>query len=138
MTLLTRAFLDSGVLLAANRAEEPLRFAARRLLRDPRYTFLTSPFVYLEVVPKARFFQRLLEREIYEIFFQQAHWQRDTQQIVTRGLAVAEQFGLGAMDALHVAAAQLLGADAVITVEKPGRAIYRAGQPRVIYLGDLD
>ncbi len=38
------------------------------------------------------------------------------------------------MDALHVAAAALLKADELVTVEKPRKSIYRARAVRVRYL----
>ena len=38
------------------------------------------------------------------------------------------------MDALHIAAAHLLGADEFITTERPGKSIYRTSLVRVLYL----
>ncbi|MBV9676959.1 MAG: hypothetical protein JO185_11550 [Acidobacteriaceae bacterium] len=58
---MARVFTDSGVLIAAARGESPFREAAVQLLTDPTHVFLTSPFVYLETVPKARFGRRELE-----------------------------------------------------------------------------
>jgi hypothetical protein len=46
----------------------------------------------------------------------------------------AAKAGLGAMDALHLAAAYLAGADELITTEKPAKAIHRSSLVRVVYL----
>jgi hypothetical protein len=46
----------------------------------------------------------------------------------------ARQYGLGALDAFHIAAAYLLGADELVTTEKPRKPMYRSQLVRVIYL----
>lgn len=66
---MARIFVDSGVLVAAARGEDPFRETARRLLSDPNLSFLTSPFVYLETAEKARYHQRVLELASYRIFW---------------------------------------------------------------------
>jgi hypothetical protein len=45
----------------------------------------------------------------------------------------AEQSGIGAMDALHVAAAHLLNADEFLTTEKLDRSIHRTRAVQVRY-----
>jgi predicted nucleic acid-binding protein len=50
--------------------------------------------------------------------------------------AEATKAGLGAMDALHLAAARLSRADEFITTEKPLKAIHRSTIVRVVYLFD--
>lgn len=120
---MARVFLDSGVLVTAARGEYPLKSAARQLLSDPSHSFLTSPFVYLETAPKARYNQRTLELAFYQIFFEHAEWMRDVQQIVELGIDLAERYGVGPMDALHIAAAVLLEADELVTV---GESVTRA------------
>lgn len=44
----------------------------------------------------------------------------------------AEKFGLGALDALHIAAAISAGVDEFITTEKPGKPLHRVKGIRVI------
>jgi predicted nucleic acid-binding protein len=131
---MARIFVDSGVLVAAARGEYPFREAARELLSDPNHTFLTSPFVYLETAAKARYHQRVLELASYQIFFHHAEWARDVERTVQLGTELAKRYGVGPMDALHVAAANLLGADELVTVEKPGKSIDRVRTLRVAYL----
>ncbi len=46
----------------------------------------------------------------------------------------SRQYGLGALDALHVAAAYLLQADELITTERTVKPIYRTSLVQVVYL----
>ena|SRR5712692_5937792 len=48
---MVRTFLDSDVLLAAARSLGRDKERALEILEDPDRTFLTSPFVHLELVP---------------------------------------------------------------------------------------
>jgi predicted nucleic acid-binding protein len=129
-----RTFLDSGVLIAAARSVGPDRERALQLLEDPNRSFLTSPFVRLEVLPKAIFYSKRLERSFYERYFRDATWYRDVAGIEAVAQAEAAKAGLGAMDALHLAAAHLSGADEFVTIEKPRKAIHRSRVVKVVYL----
>ncbi len=128
-----RVFVDSGVLILAARGDSHLRDGALRWLEDPASSFLTSPFVYLEVVPQAAFHRRSLELEFYELFFRHAESFEDTTEIVRHAITTSTRCGVAPMDALHVAAAALLRADLLLTAEKPGKSIYRASQVPVRY-----
>ena len=46
----------------------------------------------------------------------------------------ARKYGLGALDALHVAAAHLLGADELVTTEGPQKPLHRSRLVHVVYL----
>ena len=129
-----RTFFDSGVLIAAARSVGPDRERALRLLEEPNRIFLTSPFVHLEVVPKAIFFKKRLERSFYDRYFANAVWFREVDQIEAAAQTEAARAGLGAMDALHLAAAHLSRADEFITTEKPNRVIHRSSLVKVVYL----
>jgi predicted nucleic acid-binding protein len=131
-----QTFLDSGVLIAAARSVGPDRERALQLLEDPNRSFLTSPFVYLEVLPKAVFFKKRLEQLFYERYFRNATWYRDVARISAVARSEAARAGLGAMDALHLAAAHLSRADEFITTEKPPKAIHRSTIVKVVYLFD--
>jgi hypothetical protein len=52
------------------------------------------------------------------------------------GKSTRSKAGLGAMDALHLAAAHLSHADEFVTTEKPDKAIYRSSLVNVVYLFD--
>ncbi len=64
-------------------------------------------------------------------------WMRDLNAIVNLASSESERLGLAAMDALHVAAAILLGADQIVTTEKPGKPIYRADTLRVTHVAEV-
>jgi len=129
-----RTFFDSGVLIAAARSVGPDRERALQLLEGPNRVFLTSPFVYLEVVPKAIFFKKQMERAFYARYFSNAVWFREVDKIEAAAQTEAAKAGLGAMDALHLAAAYLSHADEFITTEKPTKAIHRSSLVKVVYL----
>ena len=76
---------------------------ALKFLDDASRVFLTSPFVHLEVVPKAIFFKKRLERSFYDRYFTNAEWYREVGKIEAAARAEAAKAGLGAMDALHLA-----------------------------------
>ena len=82
------------------------------------------------------FLQEALERSFYERYFRNATWYRDVARIEAVAQAEATKAGLGAMDALHLAAAHLSRADEFITTEKPPKAIHRSMIVKVVYLFD--
>ena len=82
----------------------------------------------------ARYNRRPTEEAFYEEYFARAEWTRDLPAILEQGIRIADHDGVGPMDALHVAAAAILKADEVVTIEKPGKSIYRARGVRVRYL----
>ena len=129
-----RTFLDSGVLLSAARSVVRDREKALQILEDSSRTFLTSPFIHLELVPKAIFHKKRLEKVFYDEFFNAAEWFRDLDEIETAAQMEAAKSGLSAMDALHLAAAHLSAADEFVTTERPGKPIYRTTLVRVVYL----
>ena len=129
-----RTFFDSGVLIAAARSLAQDGERALKFLDDPNRVFLTSPFAYLEVVPKAIFFKKRLERSFYGRYFTNAVWFREVDKIEAAAQTEAASAGLGAMDALYLAAAHLSRADEFITTEKPNKAIHRSSLVKVVYL----
>jgi predicted nucleic acid-binding protein len=129
-----RTFLDSGVLIAATRSMGTDRERALQILEEADRVFLTSPFIHLEVVPKAIFYRKLLEQLFYEKYFGRATWFRDIVRIEGLARTEAARRGLGAMDALHLAAARLTNAEQFITTEKPNKAIHRSSLVKVVYL----
>ena len=131
---MVRTFLDSGILIAAHRSVGPDSERALQLLEEPYRVFLTSPFVHLEVVPKATYYKRRLEQLFYDIYFKDAVWFREVDKIEAAAQTEAIKAGLGAMDALHLAAAHLSRADEFITTEKPAKPIHRSSLVKVVYL----
>ncbi len=129
-----RTFLDSGVLLAAARSVVRDRERALKILEDSERRFVTSPFVRLELVPKAVFHKKRLEMMFYDEYFRDAEWFRDLGKIEAAAQIEAAKAGLAAMDALHLAAARLSGADEFVTTERPGKPLYRSTLIKIVYL----
>ncbi|MFO0969688.1 MAG: hypothetical protein U0793_29365 [Gemmataceae bacterium] len=95
--------------------------------------FCTSDFVRLEVVPKASFHGFDEECEFYEAFFESAkRTVRSSAALVLQAVEEAEQFGLSAVDALHVAAARRAKCAEFITAEKPEKPLFRVTGMAVI------
>jgi predicted nucleic acid-binding protein len=131
-----RSFPDSGVLIDAARGLPPFDRIAFDYFNNFDRIFLTSPFVRLETVPKAAYLHLGPELDFYDAFFShpEVEYCRDWDGLEKIADTVARQSGLSAMDVLHVAAASLLGADELITTERPQKPIYRNRLVDVIYL----
>lgn len=125
-------FIDAGVLIAAARGTAEPSQRAIAILDQPERSFASSNFVRLEVLPKAIFNNRTNEAQFYSEFFRAvSHWAAENAKLTERAYEIATQFGLSAMDALHIAAALSLGAEEFITTERPGRPVYRVTGIRV-------
>lgn len=127
-----RTFVDTGVLIAAFRGNEELRAAAEQVLDDPDREFVTSDFVGLGLLPKAKYNKNDDEVAFYETFLAaSAEIVRASSGLVADAHARATKAGLGAMDALHVAAAQRANAAELVTAEKPSKPMFRVTNPAV-------
>jgi len=130
-----KTYLDAGVLIAAVRGRDEVAARAMQVLDDPDREFVSSAFLKLEVLPKAVYGKRQPEVEFYETFFAAVrHWAKTLTRIVEKARQHANTHGLGAMDALHVAAAISVGADELVTTEKPEKPIHRVTEVKVISL----
>lgn len=125
-------FVDSSVLLAAVRGEDQAYQRAMDVLDDPERSFVSSVYVRLETLPNAVFFNREEEVEACESFFDQvALWVPSSPELSTRAFELACQYGLGAVDALHIAAAEVADAE-LVTAEKPTKPMLRVSSPQVV------
>ena len=68
----TRTFLDSGVLITAARSKDADQQTALSIVDDAKRVFLTTPFVALEVIPKATFNRQEPERSFYVRYLESA------------------------------------------------------------------
>ena len=128
-----RTFVDSGVLIAAARGQEDVALRAMSILDDPDREFASSAFVKLEIIPKAAYYGRHDEVRLYEEFFAAVAREPESLEAVVREAhSQARAWGLGAVDALHVAAAVLTDCDELVTPERPGKPIYRVKSVRVV------
>jgi predicted nucleic acid-binding protein len=84
-------------------------------------------------MPKAIWARNQAEQNLYENFFASVScWPEDYDAVIARAEKEATTKGLGTLDALHVAAALLIGADELVTIEKPRKSIHRAQSIKVI------
>ena len=114
------------MLIAAFKGQPSVGDPAARVLKDTNCVFLSSPFIRLEVCPKALFNRHLDEHEFYENYFTRAEMLHNLKAVLATATAEAGRAGVGAMDSLHLAAASLLNADQFITTEKPKKNLFTA------------
>jgi len=127
-----RTFVDAGVLIAAATGRNPdVQPLAVAILDDANRVSLSSPFIQLEVLPKAVHGQRATEGDFYRTFFGAAIFPDDLSPIIAAALDIASQHGLNGMDALHLAAARAMQADEFVTTERPTRPIFRVTDLRI-------
>lgn len=130
-----KTYLDSGVLILAFRTNALGSRQAMQILDDANREFVASPFVKLETLPKAQYQQQQEEVAFYETYFKAVRiWAEDMAQILPVAHEVAAQYGLAAMDALHVAAALTAKAEEIITTEKSTKPMHRVAGIRVVSL----
>ncbi|MFB2923550.1 MULTISPECIES: type II toxin-antitoxin system VapC family toxin [Aerosakkonema] len=128
-----RTFIDAGVLIYAARSEGYIAEKALQILEDENREFASSIFLKLEVLPKAIYNQKSSEVKFYETFFDAvAYWANDINGIIEIAYEQSSKFGVGAMDALHIAAALSVGATEFITNEKLEKSIHRTQSIKVI------
>jgi len=122
-------FPDASVLIYA--ATKPTsqtvarRMRALQVFNDPDREFVASEFLRLEVLPIAKFFGKKREIQFYETFFANVSRWADDTALIAPALVLASRHGLGALDALHICAADQFGAE-FVSAEKPTKPIYRA------------
>jgi len=96
-------FIDSGVLVTAARGVGEDSEKALEILADSSREFASSKFIKMEVIPKAIYNRKTAESEFYESFFSAVtYWNNDIEKVIQDAYDIACQYGLAAMDALHV------------------------------------
>jgi hypothetical protein len=96
-----------------------------QVLGDPDREFLASEFLRLEVLPIPSCYGKSREVAFYQKFFVGVAVWADDGKLLAPAYPRACQFGLGALDALHIEAAAAHGAE-FVSAEKPTKPIYRA------------
>jgi predicted nucleic acid-binding protein len=95
-------------------------------MEDPRREFYTSQLVKLELLSKPAFFKQEAELEFYQTHFRAVKGEEPlSRELGEKAGELARQYGLAAVDALHLAAAIGQGAEEFITAEKPGKPMFR-------------
>jgi len=132
---MTITYIDSGVLVAASRGVEELSEQAISTITANDRELASSSFIKLEVLSKANYSRQTEEIEFYETFFNAVkYWADDLEKVIQDGYTISCQYGLAAMDALHLAAALSVGAEEFITTENPTKPMYRITEIKVISL----
>lgn len=123
---MTKTYIDANTLIVAFRGDHPASDAALGLLGEPEWTFVSSAYVRLETLRKPLFYRREDEIAFMESYFSVVSlWVPTGDELVERALRLAAQLDLGAMDALHAAAALEAGADLFVTMERPTKPLFR-------------
>lgn len=119
-------FVDASVLITATVSKDKQKqLAALKLLGDKRRAFAATEILRLEVIPIPLFHKHADQVEFYDRFFDRVQVWVEPAQFLPTAYALACRYGLGTVDALHVAAAAAVGAEFVST-EKPTKPLYQA------------
>jgi predicted nucleic acid-binding protein len=119
-------YIDSGVLISTFRGTSEISVQTAMILDDPSRQFASSPFVQLETLPKAIYHRQSDEQAFYDAFFAAVSvWANDLDVIVEVAKSIAANYGIAAMDSLHIAAALAIEAKEFVTTEKPTKPMFR-------------
>lgn len=125
----TRTYFDTGVVIAAfsPRSSAPLAARALDLITDPQREIVVSGLLKLELLPSAINIGDQLQVRLLQAFFDIAAFYVPTDEdLLARAIdEAAEVNGLGALDALHIAAAKAAGADELITTERSSKPLFK-------------
>lgn len=131
----TRTYFNTGVVIAAfsSKSSSLLIDKALELITDAEREIITSGFLKLELLPSAINIGDELQVKLLRAFFDMAAFYVATDEgLLARAIDEAAQVnGLGAMDALHIAAAKAAGADEFITTERSTKPLYKVQGIRV-------
>jgi len=104
-------------------------------MADDNRQFFTSQLVRLETIPKATFEKQRAEAQFYQNFFSDTEASEPLSfELACEAEELACKYGLSGSDALHVAAAIRQKVDEFYTTEKPGKAMFRVKELKVISL----
>ncbi|HKR00065.1 MAG TPA: PIN domain-containing protein [Pyrinomonadaceae bacterium] len=119
-------FVDASVLINAIVGSDAARkMRALSVLGDPDREFVATRFLQLEVIPIPLKFNKKKEAAFYARFFKGVTTWVDPASIIQSAYDLACQHGLGAIDALHLAAARAARAE-FVSAERPTKPIYSA------------
>lgn len=127
-----RTYIDASVLIKAFRGTNPDSAKALRILDDPERRLVVSDYLRLEVLPKPTFHKRREEIEFMQAVFEKADNLQTSPELTDRALAMASQYDLTAVDALHIGAAAVAGVDEFVTTEKPTKPMCKAKKVKVV------
>ncbi len=130
-----RTYVDANLLIIAFRGNDAGVAAALQVLDDTQRVFVSSAFLRLEILRKPLFYKRDDEILFMETFCARVNdWVTVDNALVQQALSLAADHDLGAMDALHLAAALIGKAEEFVTLEKPSKPLFRVPGLRVTSL----
>ena len=131
-----RAFLDTGVLIAAFRGELEIREQALRVLSWRAFEFWYSPLLRLELILQPTHQRRKLELAFYEEYFQHANCYVDLNKIFEAGSREATKHGIPVVDALHLGCASLAKCRFLLTTEAATKPMFKTTLLEVVSIAD--
>ena len=130
-----RTFLDANVLITAFKGEGAAASKALDIIANAERDFVISDVLRLEVIPKATFEGQVEEREFYERFFALALEDVPiTKERTVGAIDMANQYGLNAVDALHIEVARSADVLEFLTFEKPTKPFFRVDEGDMVVL----
>ena len=95
------------------------------VIEDVDREFIVSDYLELELLPKPIFHDNNEEIDFYKVFLDDAVMRIESSpQITQHAIALASQYNLGVMDAIHYAVACEAGVEEFITAEKPTKPFF--------------
>ena len=120
-----RTYIDANLLIAAFRGEDELGLRAMEILDDPDRVLVISDAVRLEVQPMPQYEKRQKEIDFYDAVLDKAEHLKWSIETLNYAHALAEKYGIAAMDAIHVATALDAAIEEFVTAEKPTKPMFR-------------
>ncbi len=121
-------YVDASVLInAAIGPNAARRMRALSILGDPGREFIATRYLILEIMPIPTCYQKQKELQFYQRFLALVSVWVEEEPLIQPAIDLANQYGLGAMDALHLVAASAVQAE-FISAEKPTKPLYQAYQ----------
>ena len=133
-SLRLKVFIDANLLIrAATGRNTAVAFLVLR--KDLR--FITSEYLMMEVCPKAKLYGTSEECAFHDWFFPRTQIIESSPRLRRLAREEADRLGLSAMDALHLAAASVGGADLFLTGEGRNKPMYGSSLVTVRHYGDI-
>ncbi len=121
----TRTYIDANMLIAAWHGQGEIAMKALAILDDPQRQLVVSDAVWLEIMPKALYQREETESEFYIAVFERAEKCTWNVHVLYQAHELAQNFGIAAMDAIHVATAIDARVDEFVSGERPTKPMFR-------------
>lgn len=129
-----RTYIDANVLIGAFRGAQPVADRCIAVLDDPGRRLVVSDYLRLEVLPKPTFHKFQEEIRFMQLIFGAAENVTSSRRLIDEAFRLASTYNVNTLDALHVAAALVGGADEFVTLEKPTKPLFKIQELNVVSL----